>query len=146
MSDLNPFTIQHVAAGVVRECSADGTLYIFNIQNNHIFTLQSWITNVKEVLGTWPPKQVCLLMHDLHKIGQFPLDKATTEKLDELYSFRPELERYTAYVSPNKDMIVNLFMTSHVLNVKGNHGAHWELFNSRREALNWLIKLRNESQ
>ncbi len=146
MSDLNPFTIQHIAAGLVRECSADGTLYIYNIQNNNPVTIQSWAANVKDILSAWPAKQTCLLMHDLHKIGQFPFDKPMTERLDDLYDFRPDLERYIAYVSPNKDVIVNLFITSHLLNVNGNHGAHWKLFESRREALNWLIKLRNERQ
>jgi hypothetical protein len=146
VSDLNPFTIQHIAAGVVRERSADGRLYIYNVENDNPLTIQSWATNVKEVLSAWPSQQVCLLMHDLHKIGQFPFDKSMTERLDDLYGFRPELERYIAYVSPNMDTIVNLFITSHLLNVNGNHGAHWKLYNSRREALNWLIKLRNEMQ
>jgi hypothetical protein len=144
--DLNPFTIQHIAAGVVRERSADGILYIYNIGNSAPLTIQSWITNVKEVLSTWPSEQVCLLMHDLHKISQFPFDKPMTKKLDDLYEFRPELERYIAYVSPHTDIIMDLFITSHLLNGKGNHGAHWKLYDSRREALNWLIKLRNEPQ
>ncbi len=146
MAELNPFAIQHIAAGVVRECSADGTIYIYNVDNNSPLTIKSWGANVKEVLSLWPANSVCLLMHDLHKIGQSAFDRPMTDMLDELYSTRPELERNIAYISPNTDIIANLFITSHLLNVNGNNRVHWKLFDSRREGINWLIKLRNERQ
>ncbi len=146
MNDLNPFTVEHIAAGVVRECSADDTLYIYNVENNNPITINKWLSSVKETISAWRPQKPCLLMHDIHKIGQFPFSRALIEQMDEIYLFRPELERYVAYVSPNGDRTENLFIISHSLNFNSKHNAHWKLFHSRREALNWLISLRNERQ
>ncbi len=146
MSDLNPFTIQHVASGVVRECSADGMLYIYNVENNNPLTINKWLSNVKEVLSDWAPQKTCLLLHDIHKFGKFPFSLSLINQMDEIYLFRPELERYVAFISHNDDRIENLFIISHSLHFNTKHNAHWKLFHSRREALNWLISLRNERQ
>lgn len=146
MNDLNPFTVEHIAPGVVRECSADDTLYIYNVENNNPLTIKKWLSDVKEVLSNWVPQKTCFLLHDIHKFGQFPFSLPLIDEMDEIYLFRPELERYVAYVSPNDDRLENLFIISHSLHFNAKHNAHWKLFHSRREALNWLIKLRSEQQ
>ncbi len=141
MSNINPFIVEHVSPGVVKERSANGKLVIFVIDNGKDETIAAWANAVKDELERWPNGHPCLFLHDLHKSGMRAFDAHMQDDFQELYQYRPDLERYVAAVLPansNAD-IARLDVMVRELKAKYTYPVHWDVFTDRKQALEWLL-------
>lgn len=143
LTDLNPFVIDRVAPGVVKEKSTNGLLNIFVVENGHEVTVNRWAEAVKQTLLEWTTNQPCFLLHDLHKSGRAALDAHMHEDFQALYNLRGDMERYVAFVMPQGSIDLAR-MESELLAIKekrsGTSRIHWSMFADRKEALRWLME------
>ena len=82
-----------------------------------------------------------MFLHDLHKSGMRAFDVHMQDGFQELYRFRPDLERYVAAVLPaasNAD-IARLDVLVRELKENRTYPVHWEVFTDRKSAMEWLI-------
>jgi hypothetical protein len=141
MGNKNPYSVQHIAPGIILEYSSDRTLLIFNVENSSPITLDAWTNYVKSVLESWPSHTPCLLLYDLHKLGRLDLNNSLYEHFETLYQSALHLKRYTAVVIPNNTSIeeTQLRIALQRLHVPLSYPAQWKVFTSRQEAMRWLL-------
>ncbi len=140
---LAPLNCQHPARGIVVERSADHRLCILMVNDGKPATLDDWKDYTQTVLSNWPQGQPCLLLHDLHRSGFAAFNADMQRKFEELYHFRPGLERLVAVVLPTEwgvDRIAQLDIKMRELLAPYHYPVHWEVFTKRDAALRWLIQ------
>jgi hypothetical protein len=149
MSTLKPmitpalFTFESPAPGVTLKKSTDERLCIFVMQDGKPETLDAWGDCTKAVLQSWSQGKRHLLLHDLRKSGLLALDAHMQAKFDELYKFRPELERSVAIVLPSDlitELVARLEVKLRALRSPLNYPVHWEVFTKPETALKWLVQ------
>jgi hypothetical protein len=143
VADSHPFTVEYVAPGIVQERSADGLLYIFNVDNGYPVTIESWAEHVRTVLGWWPAQRPCSLLHDVHKLEPAALDALIWPRWADLTASRPELEQRTAFIlhgSLDADAVQRTLLERALTPPDGGR-VLWRLFLARQEALDWLAEL-----
>ena len=140
MESFEPFMVDHLGPGVIRERAVNGKLVIFAIDNGHDDTIATWAEAVRETLTNWKEKTPCMMMHDLVKSGQLAFDAHMEADFKEIYEMRQDLERYVAFILP-QDVIdtVRLDIETFQLEHYRNYTFHWAVFPDRRSALDWLI-------
>ncbi len=86
-----------------------------------------------------------MLLHDLRKSGLLAFDAHMQAKFNELYRFRPKLERSVAVVLPPDvltELIARLAMKLRELNSPLDYPVHWAVFTKPEAALKWLFLAR----
>ncbi len=144
MSDFtfNPFIVEHISPTVIKERAANGALIIFNVENGADETISVWANAAQDELARWPQNHICLFLHDLHKTGILAFGKRMQEAFQEIYEVRPDLKRYVAVVmsAGSAAEIAELDVMVRELKAKIDYPVHWEVFNSREKALEWLLR------
>lgn len=140
MEAFEPFVVEHLGPGVIRERAQNGKLVIFAVDNGQDQTIAIWADAVRDTVSTWPNNMPCMMMHDLVKSGQLAFDAHMEADFKDIYEMRPDLERYVAFILP-QDVIdtVRLDIETFQLEHYRNYTFHWAIFPDRRSALDWLI-------
>ena len=141
---LLPLRCEYPARGIILERSADSTLYIFVVQDSKPETLDAWKNCTKTVLSKWPLARPCLFLHDLRRTSLSAFNADMQGKFEELYRFRPQLERLVAVVLPTYwgvDRIAQLDLRLRSLTAPYGYAIYWEVFTGRRDALRWLTQM-----
>ena len=141
MGEKNPYSVEHIAPGIILERSCDKTLVIFNIENGFRTTLDAWSNHLKSLIENWPSYTPCLLLFDLHKLGRMEPNNCLYEHFEALYQSSSHLTRHTAIVMPNNMSIeeTQLRIALQGLHVPPSYPAQWNAFPSRQEAMRWLL-------
>ena len=136
------FVVEEAAPGVTREYSADGHIVIFGVHDGSTQTIARWADQVKATLLRWPADQPCFLLHDLHRSSFHAFDSFMRTKFDELFVLRPQMERWVAVILPEGDGARFARINTRVreLLVASSYPVHWEIFTSRKQATNWLMR------
>lgn len=135
----HPLSIEYVASGVIREWSADRRLCIFNVHNGYQETINAWVKDARTVIERWEDSIPCLMLHDFQRALGF--NKYFRECFESLFTFRPELKRHVAVITPDDPAadVIRSVIDTRQASVDKDYCVHWEVFTARKQALSWLL-------
>lgn len=141
MLNVNPFSVEHVTPGVMKEISANGKLVIFTLDNGSTETIYGWVRAAQATLLAWHDQPTCFILHDFHRCGEAAVQARIHENYQELSKVRPDLPRYVAVVAPQGSSLTDtrLLIKVNELKAPSRYPIHWEVFAKRRDALKWLL-------
>ncbi|MEO8607913.1 MAG: hypothetical protein ABI690_08535 [Chloroflexota bacterium] len=139
MGSKNPYTVEHVAPGIILERSADKELIIVNVASGGQTGLAIWEKCVRALLTNWPPDIPCLLLHDLHKINAKTLKVNLRGHLENLNRFQPDMGRRAAVILPPEIDEKQFLLPETILERAHAYPIQQGFFESRRAALDWIL-------
>lgn len=129
--------IEQLSSGVTREWIHDGQIVVFTVKDVHRETLDIWTAAFKESIKDWPVDRLFRVIQDLRVAGGItPYGRARAQ---EMFHTRPEVKVWSALVLPSTfaNNLIRLFVRAHR---SPDATRVREFFNTREEALSWLLR------